>query len=128
MSSEDKPWAPPLLRWAGSKRKLLPILMAQFPQTIDRYIEPFVGSACLFFALHPKSAVLGDINKELLQTYSTIKSHPRLVARQVSSWDNSKEQYYELRDLNVDLLSEIDQAARHQHLHVPDGFVLSKYY
>ncbi|MBI2818462.1 MAG: DNA adenine methylase [Acidobacteria bacterium] len=43
------------LRWAGSKRKLLPILLDVAPDNFDRYVEPFAGSACLFFALEPLS-------------------------------------------------------------------------
>ena len=41
------------------------------------------------FALRPAAAVLGDINLELLDTYSAIRSHPRLVARLALSWEDS---------------------------------------
>ena len=56
------------LRWAGSKRKLLPVLTDSLPNEFNRYVEPFAGSACLFFALCPKRAILGDINDELINT------------------------------------------------------------
>jgi hypothetical protein len=35
----------PLLKWAGGKRQLLPILANYYPQKFSRYIEPFMGSA-----------------------------------------------------------------------------------
>jgi DNA adenine methylase len=41
--------AQPFLRWAGSKRKQLPILSRFWNVDFARYVEPFMGSACLFF-------------------------------------------------------------------------------
>lgn len=111
-----KPWAPPILRWAGSKRKLVPLLMQHSPASFERYIEPFAGSACLFFALKPKSAVLGDINADLLETYTTIRSHPRLVARKARSWNSSARHYYAVRAKDPQNLSPIDRAARFVYL------------
>jgi D12 class N6 adenine-specific DNA methyltransferase len=64
----DNPCVAPLLRWAGSKRALLDQLMARRPPGNWRYVEPFAGSACLFFALRPQPAILGDRNRRLIQT------------------------------------------------------------
>src|SRR5688500_4893241 len=50
----------PFLRWAGSKRKQLMRLSAFWSDSHTGYVEPFAGSACLFFALAPDKAVLGD--------------------------------------------------------------------
>jgi DNA adenine methylase len=58
---------PPFLRWAGSKRRLLPILQAFWMKKHKRYVEPFAGSACLFFAIKPVKAILGDLNPEPYQ-------------------------------------------------------------
>ena len=41
----------PLLKWAGGKRQLLPVLASYYPQKFSRYIEPFMGSAAVFFDL-----------------------------------------------------------------------------
>ena len=111
-----KPWSPPLFRWAGSKRKLLPILTSYVPKKINRYIEPFAGSACLFFALKPQKAVLGDINEELLFTYQVLKNHPRILSRATLGFAVSEEQYYTLRKLNPESLNSIDRAARFIYL------------
>jgi len=43
--------AKPFLRWAGSKRKQLTRLAQFWTDSHRRYIEPFAGSACLFFEL-----------------------------------------------------------------------------
>ena len=68
----------PIFRWAGSKRKLLPTLIRYVPAH-SRYVEPFVGSGCLFFALRPEGAVLGDINAELIGAYTRIRDSAELV-------------------------------------------------
>ena len=74
----------PFLRWAGSKRKQLSRL-APFWSASDheRYVEPFAGSACLFFELAPKAAVLGDINKELIETYRVVRDEPERLYRRL---------------------------------------------
>ena len=109
-------WAPPLLRWAGSKRKLLPLLLANVPSQYDRYIEPFAGSACLFFALRPKAAVLGDMNSELIRMYEIVRDHPRRVARVLHQWDGTSEQYYSLRGIDPVSLDDVTRAARFLYL------------
>src|SRR6266849_5229393 len=64
----------PIFRWAGSKRKSLEALTAFWSERFERYIEPFVGSACLFLKIRPKAAILADLNSTLIQTYRTIRT------------------------------------------------------
>jgi DNA adenine methylase len=110
------PWTAPVFRWAGSKRKLLPELMSQVPTKYSRYVEPFAGSACLFFALRPAKAVLGDCNAELIRAYSTIRRHPWLVHAAASSWPVTQDFYYKIRDSVVTVTSPITAAARFAYL------------
>jgi len=112
----DVPWAAPVFRWAGSKRKLLPVLVANTPSNYRRYFEPFAGSACLFFALRPNAATLGDVNSELLNTYLTICRHPRLVHRAASSLSTSKRAYYQIRSWDPEFLPDVERAARFVYL------------
>ena len=109
-------WSHPILRWAGSKRKLLPILHKNVPISFNRYVEPFCGSACLFFSLNPEKAILGDINPDLIHTYSIIKKHPRLLARRAKAISNDDETYYATRDLDPEDLQSIDRAVRFIYL------------
>lgn len=97
MTTDDSQYLPPLFRWAGSKRKLLSDLLACMPDKYNRYVEPFAGSACLFFALRPSSAILGDLNRELVASYLTLRSHPILLCRAVSTMPQTKRFYYALR-------------------------------
>jgi DNA adenine methylase len=106
----------PILRWAGSKKKLVPLLADATPQGFTRYVEPFVGSAVLFLKLGAKSALLGDMNNDLIDTYKTIQNHPRAVWNRVSSMSQETEYYYSLRSENPASLSAIDRAARFVYL------------
>lgn len=88
----------PFLRWAGSKKKLLPELEKYFNVGYNKYLEPFVGSGQLFFRLPLKAAVLSDINTDLITTYSNIRSNPNEVYEQLTKFPKGKESYYEIRN------------------------------
>lgn len=112
-------WCPPALRWAGSKRALISHLSARFrasESTHRRYIEPFAGSACLFFALRPAAAVIADLNTELIATYEMIRDHPRLLARAMHGWSTDRETYYSVRAISPADLDPLERAARFIYL------------
>jgi DNA adenine methylase len=102
----------PLLRWAGSKRQLLPILSAYWQEQFRRYVEPFAGSARLFFMLQPPKAVLGDINSELISTYQIVRDHWRGVGKLLVSFRPNARTFYSLRKLKPDSISPEMKAAR----------------
>ena len=112
----DKICAKPFLRWAGSKRKLLPKLLEFTPKNFTRYVEPFAGSACLFFCLKPKRALLGDINHELIRTYLELKYRVQEVVAELEKLNCSKEDYYRIRSWQPEDLSHSKQAARFIYL------------
>ena len=87
----------PVIRWAGSKRKLLPKLAQLSPKNYNRYIEPFCGSACLFLELEPAKAILSDSNSALINSYQKLKSDPSKVLSFVLRWPRTKDFYYTLR-------------------------------
>ena len=115
-SSLGETMAKPFLRWAGSKRQLLTRLIDHWPGGNTRYVEPFAGSASLFFELEPPSALLSDINGELISTYQVVCEHPRAVYRSLIRWDNDRTQYYKIRSLQPSDLEILDQAARFIYL------------
>jgi DNA adenine methylase len=67
------------------------------PSTFSTYIEPFVGSACLFFHLQPERAVLGDINSDLIGFYRTASLHPDQVLRSAIHLRRTEASYYAVR-------------------------------
>lgn len=102
----------PFLRWAGSKRKLLPQLSPYWQKGFKRYVEPFMGSASLFCATKPASALLSDINKDLVATFVTVRDHPRAVYNRLSKIPKGKRSYNRLRSIDPSTLNAFDRAAR----------------
>ena len=86
-----------ILRWAGSKKKLLPALTAQVPGDFATYFEPFMGSGALFFSLCPSKAVLGDLNPALIETFEMLSKYPVKLHRLVSNLPRTKKSYYRNR-------------------------------
>ena len=105
-------FSPSFLRWAGSKRQLIPVLSRFWNNDFNRYVEPFVGSACLFFSLAPKKALLSDVNQELITTYKQIAKDTDSVLKELKKFKKSEENYYHIRGLNLDKLSPEKRAAR----------------
>jgi DNA adenine methylase len=106
----------PFLRWAGSKRLLLPKLRRFVPGTFARYIEPFAGSACLFFDLEPEHAVLGDLNRDLVSALRAVQRDPYLVLECLRRYPVGKRGYYRVRTLDPACLGEAEIAARFIYL------------
>ena len=67
--------AKPFLKWAGSKRYLLKHMVGALPPTFNTYREPFLGGGSLFFFLRPETALLSDIDEDLINTYSAIRDN-----------------------------------------------------
>ncbi len=105
-----------ILRWAGSKRKVLPRLACFWHQHYDRYVEPFAGSASLFFRLQPASAMLGDINSELIESYEVVRESPDRLYNILSAMPVGASSYYKVRQQIPSKLSRIARAARFIYL------------
>src|SRR5436190_23482819 len=106
----------PFLRWAGSKKKVLPRLLSFWKPTYRRYVEPFAGSACLFFRIQPNKAVLGDINKDLISTYVEVKYRVTQVLQELGKLEKGRDNYLNLRCMDVSELSRSEKAARFIYL------------
>lgn len=106
----------PLLRWAGSKRQLLPLLGTYWQSDNVRYVEPFAGSCSLFFRLQPDVALLADKNEDLIETYRVLCRSPKALHRSVSGLVASKWLYLAVRSLQPANLSRLERAARFVYL------------
>lgn len=88
----------PILRWAGSKQRLLPDLVNALPDAFGTYYEPFSGSGALFFLLQPDRAALGDTCVPVIDLYRTIARAPGEVYEALSNLNPlDKEMYYRVR-------------------------------
>ncbi len=87
----------PFLRWAGSKRKQLSRLVQFWKPSHQRYIEPFAGSACLFFEIAPKRAILGDNNDSLIEVYHAVSDQPDRLFDRLCRIRRDADTYYRWR-------------------------------
>ena len=99
----------PLLKWAGGKRQLLPVIREFYPQHFSEYIEPFFGSGAVFFdlcaagRLDGRRVRLADANPDLVGCYTMLRDRTddviavleKLAAHHRSGGDAF---FYEVRD------------------------------
>jgi len=106
----------PFLRWAGSKRQILPILARYWRNSYSRYVEPFAGSASLFFYLSPSRALLSDINVDLIATYCEVQNNLPRVLLSLSKLKRGRRNYLAIRATDSRLLNPHERAARFIYL------------
>jgi DNA adenine methylase len=104
------------LRWAGSKKQLLPILGKYWSDGFSRYIEPFAGSSCLFFHIEPERAILGDANGELISALRAIKLDVGRVIECLRRLPRGEASYYRIRGADPSQLGLYEAAARFLYL------------
>jgi DNA adenine methylase len=117
-SAVDAPRLRPILKWAGGKSRLVSRIVQRLPESIGTYYEPFVGGAAVFFALASqgrfKRAVLGDLNRDLVDVYKGVKQNVNAVITLLEDYRrrHSRETYYETRQLDPATLELPARAAR----------------
>jgi DNA adenine methylase len=103
----------PFLKWAGGKTRLLPTLRVSLPpKAFKRYFEPFLGGAALFFDLAPNQAFLNDSNPDLINCYHIVRDRPDDLLAALKCFKMTEPEYYKIRALDPEKLSEVDRAAR----------------
>lgn len=104
--------ARPILKWAGGKQQMLPVLLPRLPERFGRYVEPFVGGGALFFALAPEDAVIGDANPELVSLYRAVAADVEAVIGHLDGMTVSREAFYAERARDWRRMSPARAAAR----------------
>lgn len=108
----------PSLKWAGGKRWLISKSVNIFPDEvkIERYFEPFLGGAAVFFHLQPLSGQLSDINPDLINSYVTVRDNWEDLVEILTKYDrlHCKEFYYQMRSLKP--RTSLNKAARFIYL------------
>ncbi len=114
-----------LVHWAGGKTQLLDTIKSKLPDSFNKYYEPFLGGGALLFELQPKTAIVNDVNDELINLYRHVRDSPELFIALVQTLDELNDKsdepgnyYYRIRkDFNDSLGSNtIEQAARFVYL------------
>ena len=77
----------PLLKWAGGKSKLLPLILPFLGQ--GDYLEPFLGSGAVAFAVQSNKMILNDKNIKLMNFYEQVKNRPEKLHRKIVKYASS---------------------------------------
>lgn len=106
----------PFLKWPGGKRWIVEKLIKNIPSFEGKYIEPFLGSGALFFALKTDGADLSDINEDLMEVYFAMRDYPNELRDKMlyHQKNHCKEYYYKVRATKP--RTEINRAARFLYL------------
>lgn len=72
--SKTKAYRSPLF-YVGDKYKLFPEISKYFPQTIDRFIEPFTGGGSVFMNVKAKEYFLNDIDTNVINIHKYLVSN-----------------------------------------------------
>lgn len=95
----------PIIKWAGGKRQILPILSKHFPIEFGDYFEPFVGGGSVFMdmynkgRLENKNVYLGDIMIPLMNLYRVVLHQPEAFITELSKdeYANDRDTYNKMR-------------------------------
>ncbi len=99
LTSEDNSNTEPFLKWAGGKRWLVKRDNQISPLYYERYIEPFLGGAAVFFSLPNSPYIISDSNLELINCYKAIKKNYKEVEKylRLHQRKHCDEYYYQVR-------------------------------
>ncbi|MFO7997187.1 MAG: Dam family site-specific DNA-(adenine-N6)-methyltransferase [Dehalococcoidia bacterium] len=89
------------IRYPGGKQRMVDCIMPHLPRKASirgRFVEPFLGGGAVFFLVEPESALLADLNEELITLYQGIKLFPKKVWEIFNGFPATKEAYYQIRD------------------------------
>ncbi|MBD2299661.1 DNA adenine methylase [Nostoc sp. FACHB-190] len=95
------------IQYQGSKRKLASVILNFLPNKVERFLEPFAGTAAISIAVASKhisqSFWLNDINKPLIELLELIVERPEEIISAYSNiWNeqhhDSIKHYFEVRE------------------------------
>ena len=108
----------PVLKWVGGKRQIINEIKKYVPK-YSTYYEPFLGGGAVLFELQPKTAVVNDINAELISLYEVIKYNIDDLIENLREHEekNGEAYFYKIREQDRDKekfnhLTPIQRAAR----------------
>ena len=107
----------PVVKWVGGKRQLLDEIVPLCPKRMTTYCEPFLGGGAVLFCHQPKSAIVNDLNGDLMLVYEVIRDDVEDLIEDLQRHENTSEYFYALRDLDRDkesygAMSKVKRASR----------------
>lgn len=111
----------PILKWVGGKRQIINEINKYVPEEFRVYYEPFLGGAAVLLNLKPRSAIVNDVNSELINLYMVVKEKVDELIENLKKHKNEPDYFYDIRSLdrepeNFQKLSDIERASRMLYL------------
>ena len=75
------PFKTQLLKWIGNKQRFAHELIGYFPESFQKYHEPFLGSGGVLGTLAPPSAMASDALSPLMEIWMTLQTDPAQLKR-----------------------------------------------
>lgn len=100
-----------LIRYPGAKWRLSEWIISKFPQGYEEmvYIEPFCGSAAVFFQKNPSTVeTINDLNSDIVNLFRVLREQPEELKHVIERTPFSREEY----DLAFELCDEPIEKAR----------------
>lgn len=91
----------PMIKYRGGKSKEIPHIMWHIPRFSGRYVEPFFGGGALYFYLEPRSAIVNDINRQLINFYKGVRNYFPKLRKELDKiealYENNRRDYEALK-------------------------------
>lgn len=95
--------------WPGGKKWFVKYQRHRLPTHYNRYIDPFLGGGSVFFYMEPQTAILSDVNDELIFTYQAIQQDWENLDRKLREHarKHNNNYYYEVRGMHPKEITSI---------------------
>ncbi len=104
------------IRWVGGKSRLRKHIIPLIPQHTC-YVEPFAGAGWVLFGKAPSRVeVLNDIDQELVNFFTVLKTQPEELIQSFEWEIVSRAKFEFLADQDIDNLSVVERAHRFYYI------------
>ena len=90
----------PIIKWAGGKSQILPLLIERLPENFNSYFEPFAGGLALALALEKEEIFVSDVSAEVINLYECVAQNPDRVLAELADFATTEKDYYRIRSMD----------------------------